>query len=42
MKKDMLSLYFHLCKLVEAAHLIDVRENNHIGGIPKIRVKITH
>ncbi len=42
MKKDMLSLYFHLSKLVEAAHLIDVRENNHIGGIPKNRIKTTH
>jgi hypothetical protein len=42
MKKDLLSLYFHLCKLVEAAHLIDVRENHQIGGIPKNRVKITH
>jgi hypothetical protein len=37
--KDVLSLYFHLIKLVEAAHLIDVREINHIGGIPKNRIK---
>ncbi|AEV98140.1 hypothetical protein A4D02_33655 [Niastella koreensis] len=39
--KDMLSLYFHLSKLIEAAHLIDVRENNHIGGNPKNRIKTT-
>lgn len=29
---DILSIYFHLTKLVEAAHLIDVREITHIGG----------
>jgi hypothetical protein len=32
-EKDMLSLYLHLTKLIEAAHLIDVRETTHIGGI---------
>jgi hypothetical protein len=29
---DTLPIYFHLTKLVEAVHLIDVREINHIGG----------
>ena len=29
---DILSIYFHLTKLVEAAHLIDVREVTHVGG----------
>jgi hypothetical protein len=37
---DILSLYFYLTKLVEAAHLIDVREINHIGGHIKNRAKI--
>jgi len=32
---DTLPIYFHLTKLVEAAHLIDVREITHIGGIIK-------
>lgn len=32
-----LVLYFHLAKLVEAAHLIDVRENVHVGGRLKDR-----
>ena len=41
-EKDMLPLYFHLSKLVEAAHLIDVREVNHIGGIVKNKMKLTH
>jgi hypothetical protein len=41
-EKDMLPLYFHLSKLVEAAHLIDVREINHIGGIVKNKMKLTH
>lgn len=36
---DTLSSYFHLTKLVEAAHLIDVREINHIGGHIKNRAK---
>lgn len=40
--KDILSLYFHLIKLVEAAHLIDVRETNHIGGIPKNEINTAH
>jgi hypothetical protein len=39
-EKDMLSLYVHLSKLIEAAHLIDVREINHIGGHLKNRMKI--
>jgi hypothetical protein len=34
---DVLSIYFHLTKLVEAAHLIDVRENTHVGGQIKNR-----
>lgn len=38
-EKDILSMYFHLTKLVEAAHLIDVREINHIGGHIKNRIK---
>jgi hypothetical protein len=36
---DGFSIYFYLVKLVEAAHLIDVREINHIGGIIKNRNK---
>jgi hypothetical protein len=40
-EKDMLSIYFHLTKLVEAAHLIDVRETTHIGGYLKNRAKVT-
>lgn len=36
---DSLSLYFYLTKLVEAAHLIDVREITHIAGHIKNRVK---
>jgi hypothetical protein len=39
--KDMLSIYFHLTKLIEAAHLIDVRETTHIGGHLKNRAKVT-
>jgi hypothetical protein len=38
-EKDMFPIYIHLTKLVEAAHLIDVREINHIGGHIKDRVK---
>ena len=34
---DILSIYIYLIKLVEAAHLIDVREINHIGGRIKNR-----
>jgi hypothetical protein len=33
-----LSLYFQLTKLVEAAHLIDVREVNHVGWHVKNRI----
>jgi len=29
---NLLELYFHLTKLIEAAHLIDVREVTHVGG----------
>ena len=39
-EKDMLSLYLYLSKLIEAAHLIDVREINHIGGHLKNRMKV--
>lgn len=39
-EKDMLSIYFHLTKLIEAAHLIDVRETTHIGGHLKNRAKV--
>lgn len=34
---DPLSTYLYLSKLMEAAHLIDVREINHIGGHIKNR-----
>lgn len=37
---DVLSIYLHLTKLVEAAHLIDVREITHIGGYIKNRLKV--
>jgi hypothetical protein len=36
---DTLPIYFHLTKVVEAAHLIDVREITHIGGSIKNRLK---
>jgi hypothetical protein len=36
---DTLSIYCYLTKLIEAAHLIDVRETNHIGGIVKNRLR---
>ena len=39
-KMDVLSAYFQLTKLMEAAHLIDVRETTHIGGIIKNREKL--
>ena len=39
-EKDMLSLYLHLTKLIEAAHLIDVRETTHIRGHLKNRAKV--
>jgi hypothetical protein len=29
---NLLQLYFHLTRLMEAAHLIDVREVTHVGG----------
>jgi hypothetical protein len=38
---DTLTIYFQLTKLVEAVHLIDVREINHIGGHIKNRLKET-
>lgn len=34
---NMIAFYTYLCKLVEAAHLINVREVNHIGGRLKMR-----
>ena len=34
---EMIAIYSHLAKLVEAAHLINVREVIHIGGILKNR-----
>ena len=37
MDLDMLAVYSHLAKLVEAAHLINVREVTHIGGMLKNR-----
>jgi len=38
---EMIAVYTRLCKLVEAAHLINVREVNHIGGMLKNRVVIS-
>ena len=35
---DILSIYLYLTKLIEAAHLIDVREITHIGGTIKNRL----
>ena len=35
---DCISIYHYLVKLVEALHLIDVREVNHVGGIIKNRI----
>jgi len=37
-KIDTLSIYFHLSKLIEAAHLIDVREINQTKGYIKNRI----
>ena len=34
---EMIAMYSHLVKLIEAAHLINVREVTHIGGILKNR-----
>jgi hypothetical protein len=34
---EMIAIYSHLVKLTEAAHLINVREVTHIGGILKNR-----
>ncbi len=34
---EMVTIYSHLVKLTEAAHLINVREVTHIGGILKTR-----
>ena len=34
---EMIAIYSHLAKLTEAAHLINVREVTHIGGILKNR-----
>jgi len=34
---DTLRIYFHLTKLIEAAHLMDVRKVSHIGGTIKNR-----
>jgi hypothetical protein len=36
---DTLSIYCYLTKLIEAAHLIDVREVTHVGGHIKNRYK---
>jgi hypothetical protein len=36
---DCLSIYLHLTRLIESAHLIDVREIHHIGGMMKRRIK---
>jgi hypothetical protein len=36
---DCLSIYLHLTKLIEAAHLVDAREIYHIGGMIKNRMK---
>ena len=37
MELDRIATYTHLLKLVEAAHLINLREVNHIGGTLKNR-----
>lgn len=37
MNVSVLSVHAYLTKLHEATHLIDVRENNHVGGIIKSR-----
>jgi hypothetical protein len=34
---EMIAVYTLLCKLTESAHLINIREVNHIGGILKNR-----
>jgi hypothetical protein len=36
---DCLSIYLHLTRLIESAHLIDVREIYHIWGMMKHRIK---
>jgi hypothetical protein len=36
---DCLSIYLQMTKLIEAVHLIDVREVYHIGGMIKDRMK---
>lgn len=38
MNVELLPVYFHLTKLVEAAHLIDVRETTHIHGFLKNKI----
>ena len=38
---NLLQMYFHLTKLVEAAHIIDVREVTHIGGHLKFAGTVT-
>ncbi|HEX3933675.1 MAG TPA: hypothetical protein VHW43_03290, partial [Puia sp.] len=35
---NLLAIYIHLNKLLEAAHLIDVRETTHIDGRIKNRI----
>lgn len=37
---DTFSIYLHLTKLIEVAHLIDVREINHVGGRVKNRLPV--
>jgi hypothetical protein len=39
---DYLLIYLHLTKLIEASHLIDVREIYHIGGMIKDKFKAKH
>lgn len=39
---DALRIYLHLTKLIEAAHLIDVREVTHIDGWLKPKFASTH
>lgn len=34
---NVIAIYRHLVKLVEAAHLVDVREVTHVGGFLKLR-----
>jgi hypothetical protein len=36
---NIMAAYFLLVKLLEAVHLVDVREVNHVGGVLKDRLQ---